>query len=873
MSQQQKMSKFSDCNSCPLKCQPRCIGETNAKSIEDIDLFVIAEAPSHEEIKQNRPLIGRAGQIFRQVFNNLGLDKYKYFITNVVLCANIVDGKTVTPPTEAVEKCRGNWQALIKKMKPKVILVLGSTAMNAFALPDFGFNPSITRLRGNFYEYEGIPLMLTFHPSYILRQVNLLDSEEGLLFKKDIASVKKYLDSLILISPTSTNNVASDNNDDKQTQLFDFEDKNDNKVKRNNRNSEKEKLTQCYSFEIPDWCYDEKLMLLDCQEIYSDKSILYIFKDSNNSKKYYKTPSFEYYYYTCSKYKDIQNSNFIVPISDVELVKTNFSVYDYNNSYLSSYESDVRPEIKRIIDYRYNRKTEEPTYKLSKLFVDIEVFSNGDLEFPDPKKAEKPICSITFKLDDNITEIWVANLGNKLDIAKLEKYKETLTDAKLVIFNSEKDLLFNFAKKIAELNPDILTGWNFVYFDMLTIFGRMLKNSIDLNIMSPVNNVYFEPRYSKMFVYGICVLDMLDLYKNFTQGSEESYSLDFISKKYLGEGKVEHIETLDELYLNDVCKFIDYAKTDVELLRQLDIKLGFIDLRFNLVRICNTSWKAAESSMNLIDSLCLSYAKKNNLVCRNSLVNTNNNDSESSYIPGGYVRTPKSGRFSYVVDFDFSSLYPSIIRSCNIGPNTYIAKIDIKDALDIIYKRDELDMDKKIEVIMNPMYKDRVIAKRISIRDFIKKVEEKGYILTTNGTIFKSPKEDVSFFSKILELLMSERSKYRKLKKEASDKNDLDGVKIYDSIQIAYKILANTLYGVLANNAFRFFNLDLASTITITGQDIIKFIGYHINKVLDTGAVDFDKDFFINYDGKNLEYVLYQDTDSIFLDIGKKVLK
>ena len=81
-----KTSKFSDCSKCPLVDQERCIGETNSKEdLTQIEVLILAEAPSHDEIRLKRPLIGRAGQVFREAFQLTKLDQFKhdYFVRDV----------------------------------------------------------------------------------------------------------------------------------------------------------------------------------------------------------------------------------------------------------------------------------------------------------------------------------------------------------------------------------------------------------------------------------------------------------------------------------------------------------------------------------------------------------------------------------------------------------------------------------------------------------------------------------------------------------------------------------------------------------------------------------------------------------------------
>ena len=93
--------KFSDCSKCPLNnnLQKIVAGECNTKKLSDVDLLIIAEAPAKEEIKEDKPLVGTSGKVFREAFEESKLCKSKYLITNAVLCSNLdMDGCTYNPP-------------------------------------------------------------------------------------------------------------------------------------------------------------------------------------------------------------------------------------------------------------------------------------------------------------------------------------------------------------------------------------------------------------------------------------------------------------------------------------------------------------------------------------------------------------------------------------------------------------------------------------------------------------------------------------------------------------------------------------------------------------------------------------------------------
>jgi DNA polymerase elongation subunit (family B) len=328
----------------------------------------------------------------------------------------------------------------------------------------------------------------------------------------------------------------------------------------------------------------------------------------------------------------------------------------------------------------------------------------------------------------------------------------------------------------------------------------------------------------------------------------------------LGEGKVEYEGMLDDVYEKDINKFIRYSKQDTNLLYELNKKLGHIELREEIRKVCSSTWKATESTMGYLDPLCISYAKNKGLVCRTSQLKK---DEDS--LPGAYVRTPVAGLHSWLVDFDFSSLYPSIIRTMNIGPNTLIGKIDQKIAQLYLYEKDKLPniIDVNIEVIDD----EKETIHKMDKESFLKWLEYNKAIVTIAGTIFKGQEIELSFFSEILKYVGDSREKYKnQMKIEKEKKNDAL-FKLYKNKQMVFKVISNAIYGVLGNFAFRFFKLDLAKSITLTGQEAIKFAGFHCGQYMKTENTNIDNQFLQKYEDEFIPYLLYTDTDSIFVSV------
>jgi DNA polymerase elongation subunit (family B) len=262
----------------------------------------------------------------------------------------------------------------------------------------------------------------------------------------------------------------------------------------------------------------------------------------------------------------------------------------------------------------------------------------------------------------------------------------------------------------------------------------------------------------------------------------------------------------------------------------------------------------------------VSYLREKGLGSRNSDPHVLKKD-----YPGAFVFEPTPGVYDHITDFDFKSLYPSLMITYNIGVNSFVMKTqDPELGFDIAYQPEKLPS--KFNVIIDPMYENKVMS--ITPEQLFKKVEESNLVHTINGCFFKPHKEVFSSFGEVVDMLMTSRDEYKKQMFDAIEAKDDDKRKFFFTRQLVYKVLANTLYGVVANKSFRFFDTSLASAITLSGQEALKLsiiYGHEYMKSLAEGKPIeepspltkremFDSDM----PDRSNEYILTGDTDSIF---------
>jgi uracil-DNA glycosylase len=128
----------------------------------DPDLCFVGEAPGADEDAQGEPFVGKAGQLLTRIIEAMGMKREEVYICNILRCRP--PGNRTPLPDEAAN-CREYLERTLELVRPKFLCVLGSPAAKHL----LGATVGITKLRGRFLDYRGIPAMCTFHPAYLLR--------------------------------------------------------------------------------------------------------------------------------------------------------------------------------------------------------------------------------------------------------------------------------------------------------------------------------------------------------------------------------------------------------------------------------------------------------------------------------------------------------------------------------------------------------------------------------------------------------------------------------------------------------------------------------------------------------------------------------
>ena len=181
---EEQVKRCDRCGLCSSRTQT-VFGEGKLNS----KLMLVGEGPGEDEDKTGRPFVGRAGQLLDKILIAGKIDRQAAYVANVVKCR---PPNNRTPNQEEILKCGGFLEAQIALIKPKILVALGNTPLKFFLKVSGG----ITKMRGQWQMWRGVPLFAMFHPSYLLREDSRAVGSPKELTWHDVQELKLRLDEL-----------------------------------------------------------------------------------------------------------------------------------------------------------------------------------------------------------------------------------------------------------------------------------------------------------------------------------------------------------------------------------------------------------------------------------------------------------------------------------------------------------------------------------------------------------------------------------------------------------------------------------------------------------------------------------------------------
>lgn len=507
--------------------------------------------------------------------------------------------------------------------------------------------------------------------------------------------------------------------------------------------------------------------------------------------------------------------------------------------------------ILQYINETYSGKIDFNPKLISAWSIDIETLlledENGKIiGFPN---AETGDCEIT------LITIQCLNTKQCFTFGSREYKGEKTLDSRYLNCGTENELLKQFIQFWQNKSVEVITGWNIERFDIPYIVNRIIAVLGEewAKKLSPWESVEIvKKRIAGGFggddeivcnIAGVSIIDYMALYKKFVFVKHESYSLGHIAQEELGETKLDHSEykNFNEFYWKGFdAKYVDYNIRDTQLVAKLEDKLKLIELVYTLAYLAKINFTDVFSPVKTWDAIL-----HNRLLSESVVVPLReNNPDGDKQIEGAYVKDPKTGMHDWVISLDATSLYPSIMMTLNISPETYRG----------------IDKDFSVDALLSGK---------------MKLTPPDCQAWGPNGSRFDKTTRGV--IPKIIEEMMADRKAYKK--KMLGREQDLENAKTekqsdstlekiesdisaFNNLQMALKILMNSLFGAMAANGFRFRNTNVAETITLTGQYVLRSIEQQIDDKLNT--------VFKTVDHK---YLVYVDTDSVYFNVGPVVQK
>ena len=303
-----------------------------------------------------------------------------------------------------------------------------------------------------------------------------------------------------------------------------------------------------------------------------------------------------------------------------------------------------------------------------------------------------PITAITVYLQwiDTLVTVAMPPVGLPLEEAQ-EICKARWGDSCVLFPNSEEgegQMLQMFLDLIED--ADIHSGWNSEGYDVPYTVNRIKRvlskddtRRFCLWGQLPKKREY--EKYGKVSetydTIGRVHMDYLNLYRKYTYEERHTYRLDAIGEMEVGENKTPYEGTLDQLYNNDFEKFVEYNRQDVVLLDKLDKKLRFIDLANVLAHENTVLLQTTMGAVALTEQAIVNEAHRRGFQVPNRKTHEGNTQAA-----GAYVAYPKKGLHEWVSSMDLNSLYPSVIRSMNMAPESIVGQLRLDLTEDMLHE-------------------------------------------------------------------------------------------------------------------------------------------------------------------------------------------
>ena len=540
------------------------------------------------------------------------------------------------------------------------------------------------------------------------------------------------------------------------------------------------------------------------------------------------------------------------------------------------FESDINPIFQCLSENYLN--ADSPDLKIA--FFDIEADFDPEKGFSTPSDPFMPITAISVALQWMDSLVTFAIPPKTMSIEEAKEITKGIDN--LYLYKDEGEMLLAFLDIIQD--ADVLSGWNSEGYDIPYTVGRIQKvlSSDDTRRLcfwgeKPRKRVFekYGREQLSFDLVGRVHLDLLELYRKYTYEERHSFRLDAIGEHELDEKKTVYEGSLDNLYKNDFGLFIEYNRQDTALLAKLEKKLKFIELANEIAHQNTVLLQTTMGAVAVTEQAIVNETHRRGMIVPGRKYKKDGEENQPA--AGAHVATPQKGIHDWIGSVDINSLYPSVIRALNMGPETIVgqirpvitsaeinrakhAKKSFAAAWDSQFGSWEyqavMNKEKGTEIIVDWEDKTSVRMSAAQLYDIVFDGNNK-WMLSANGTIFTYEHEAV--IPGLLKRWYEERQEMQRKMRECGD-NEIER-EYWDKRQLVKKINLNSLYGAILNPGCRFFDIRIGQSVTLTGRCITKHMASKVNEIVAG-----------KYDHKG-ESVVYGDTDSVYFSAFKTLQK
>lgn len=521
------------------------------------------------------------------------------------------------------------------------------------------------------------------------------------------------------------------------------------------------------------------------------------------------------------------------------------SVEEYYNAVAFAeeelYESDISFIEKFLSDNYHNKINKHLHVGYFDIEVEYDLSEGNGYPMPDNPTNEINAISLFDGYKEKFYQIVLVRDGRTITLDDGDGYPVEVIECV-----TERQLMDNFIRLIEDI--DILTAWNGDKYDIPYIIGRCVKlykekglSALCRNGFNAKKNIGVDDYGNEVTTYrlfGRVHLDMMEVYKKSTFGERPSYSLDNICE-FEGVGKkIPYKGDLGDLYRSDPQLFFEYSLHDSKLLMRLDKKMKIMELNILRAQGSTVRYNDIFGSIKPLEMKIRNYTHHQ----RDEILVLPDKDKSAirEDFEGGFVINTKVGVYKISTSIDLGSLYPSVIRSLNVSPETHILQLK-NNAED--FPKVVMGSNEGVIVIHMKTGKEMPVTGK-ELKDII---TTKNLTISAYGSMFTKKR---GIIPEILDLWIAERKIAKEKMLHLQDdllhcededkklqlKNDIS---FWNMKQLLVKLNNNSLYGAVSNRYCRFYTIYCAASTTLTGQAIEKQQIYEGDSILKrlSGAI------------------------------------